>query len=152
MVPRDVLSRRDISATAKIVWEAMSMLSIGLGRVNVSHVAIANACGSARGSVIDGIHQLEFSGLVKKDGNPVNQIQSYLILGERKRGKGSNRKAPASPTAKPLVECANCLQMVGGLMPDQLCRRCHAEAKVRRISLETVLHREAVLKGKEAAV
>lgn len=132
MVPASVLSRRDVSATGKLVWAAMAMLSIGSGRIAVSHRTISEACGVSRAHVLQSLRQLVSVGLAEKDGRPRGQVQPYRVL------QLHTRTAP-NIQPKPMFECTHCLRTVGGLMPDGLCRRCHAESKVRRIAREEIL-------------
>lgn len=132
MVPASVLSRRDISATAKLVWEAMAMLSMGSGRIAVSHRTIAETCGVSREQVLQCLRRLVSVKLAEKDGKPRRQVQPYRVL------QLHVRTVPGVQP-KPMLECAHCLRLVGGLSPSGLCRKCNAEAKVRRIVREEIL-------------
>ena len=140
MLPDDVMDRRDISFACKVIFACLRMESYGTGRVAISHAALAVVCGAARRTVIACQAALCVSGLIAKDGPPVDQIQPYLILypesGARSAGapKRLHRaKAPAH-AKRELIRCPRCRTLCRQLLKAGYCRSCAWVEKSERIS------------------
>ncbi len=133
IAPAEFMKRRDISPTAKWVWCAMLMHSLGSNRVAMSHHAIAEACGSSRAQVLRCLRDLVGVGLIEAAGPPEHQVQPYRILQARCRLVAQPVPAAPAHPAKPLLTCGKCHKPARGLMNTGWCRSCASEMKVRRI-------------------
>lgn len=138
MGPEDVLSRTDITPSAKVVLITMHMESIQTGRVALSDQVLGRKSGVSRSHAIDCRKQLEAAGLIAKDGPPIKQVQPYRLIHHRLVGKTGQDEAAGEReviTARPhreMVQCLSCRRKVGGVGKHGWCRTCAADKDLPR--------------------
>jgi|SRR6185503_7160451 len=143
-IPDDVLNRKDISASAKLVLGVLDMEAFGRGGIAISHQVIADKCGLSRPQALENIHSLEEVGLIAKDGDPVRQVQPYRFLHPR---------MARNETKRPLVTCSSCkAQCYGVSKSTGWCRSCTSKVAAKRklLAAERALGPEATLEEKWA--
>ena len=133
MLPIDVLRRKDLSASCKVVFAGLAMESYGSGRISISHQAIAAICGISRITALDSLARLREVGLIDKDGTPVNQVQPHRILHSRLVGA---QAAAIAAGPEESLECPRCHRSCKQLLRVGYCRACRWQDKIRGIVRE----------------
>ena len=129
MIDAAVLADLELSATSKLVFQAMTMESYSSGQIAISHQGIAKLCGSHRTTVQDALKQLCSHGLIETMGNPEKQVQRYkLNVVPTKAGL-----TPAVRRPKPTVLCQTCGKLRYGLLRVGYCRSCNWKRNVRAV-------------------
>lgn len=129
MLPSDVLSRTDITASARLVLAAMNMESLGSGRVAVSDGILAIVAGVSRGQIVEVRRRLEAAGLIQKDGPPSKQVQAYLLLHPDMCGAGEVREPLTRRPKMELRPCARCKTQCVPQKRTGWCKTCSTEAR-----------------------
>ncbi len=137
MLPKDVMERRDISGTAKVIVAAMAMQSHGTGFISISHQALAVLAGCSRTRVLACLKRLDEVGLIQKDGSPVKQVQPYELMHPKFRHGGgfSQGRSPEDLRKRsdvPMKVCPLCHAQRRGLMKIGWCRSCNSVKKMEK--------------------
>ncbi len=127
-LPKDVMQRRDISGTAKVIVAAMAMESHGTGFISISHQALAVLAGCSRTIVLACLKSLAEVGLIRKDGSPVKQVQPYELLHPvLKHGRGAHAEQHSEDLRKrseaPVKICPLCRSCNSGMTMERIARR-----------------------------
>lgn len=147
----DVTSRRDISYSAKVLFNAFSEHGKGQQVVALSQVFLAAAIGGDRGTVQIALKSLEGVGLIEKLGLPEGreQIQSYRMLHPALiRGEQTEAIRAARPN---LRKCPKCSQLGVLRKTTGWCLRCtkdvELDGRIRRTVNGELSVRGIVAKG-----
>jgi hypothetical protein len=148
MLPKDVMSRTDLTPADKLLLTVLNMESYSSGRVLLSHAALSRSSGVGRTGVLACLKSLTRAGLIEKDGLPVKQVQPYKLLHPSMRARGgslafnevpggsSDGQSRAVPAA-----CPQCHRICKRLPRAGVCRSCHRERKIEQ-TVRRVLREE----------
>jgi hypothetical protein len=139
MIPAEILARKDLATSTKLVFAALRMESYGSGQAAVSCAVLAMLSGISRMHAHRGVVQLENKGLIEKDGPKLKQVQPYRILCD---DVDADPAIPKEPTTlrRQTVPCAKCGRKCKSVGISGLCRECvelaELPAKVRQARIE----------------
>jgi hypothetical protein len=145
MLTEELLARKDISSNAKIAYAVMKMESFRAPVIYISNARIAERSGLHRQHVAEYLKQLEAVGLIKKCGEPVQQIQPYRFTDLDIQPTAAIEVKSNRKTIATLRACGRCKTPCKPSKLTGWCKRCNEEARNQRITREMV--REEVAKA-----
>src|SRR5947209_4041474 len=125
--PSTLMKRKDLSPPAKLVACAMMLCgfrSYSLPKISASHQIVASMCGLSRYQVLRAINHLCLLGVLRKDGNPVHQVQPYIVettVIEAGRASGMGG-----------IACASCQATCRKVNRAGYCRTCVRDREIER--------------------
>lgn len=127
----DLLARRDVSASAKVLLTTMRMESKGSGGIMLSYSWLGQKAGMTKGHVCECTRELETKGFIEKNGAPVKQIQPYRILCEEFIAPEKPLEPSTLRRTNPAIFCHRCRKRCRGIDPNTgWCRECVESASL----------------------
>jgi hypothetical protein len=110
MLPADILERKDIAQSSKILLAVMNMESRGKGYLCFSDSLLSDKTGISRSQIVFLRTDLEKHGLIEKDGDSIKQIQPYRLLHPDMRPSEESPEEPLAPMSARVTKpiCPQC--------------------------------------------
>lgn len=122
-----------MSATAKLMLQAMAMEAYNTGEIAISCRVLANLCGANKSTVQPAIKQLIDGKLIDPLNSPVQGVQRYKLLHPRYAKRVDDpEKANTIITAHKWLRCPQCKNDRPGLLKIGICRSCNYDNKLDR--------------------